>query len=248
MIKDLNRRAFDLLLWIATTAVIFTVLPAVCNAQAQAFFFVSCADLEHGPADGWVCGPGLAVESDLKWLKSDLHFRFFVGDGERADGNDVDIYSGAIGLQRRLWKTGPLSLRGGYQKGTAAFPDVELGGGLTVVASDSSWTGGVVLDLPELPEVEGEEAYWRKDWKSLSWPERWRLLSPAIEFHVTGAGKPPTFARGRGLCGRLAVLQVCVDKTKRKVGPNGKTVSVSVGWPLGCKSRRCVEERLRLGR
>lgn len=232
MTKDLNRRAFDLLLWVAVTIAIFAI-PAICNAQAQAFFFVSCADLEHGPADGWVCGPGLAVESDLKWLRSDLYFRFFVGDGERADGDDVDIYAGAIGLQRRLWKTGPLSLKGGYQSGTAAFPDVELGGGLTVVASDSSWAGGVVLDLPEGIRERSK---------------RWGLLSPAIEFHVTGAGKPPTFARGRGLCGRLAVFQVCVDETKRKVGPKGKTLSITAGWPLGCKSRRCVEERLRLGR
>jgi len=199
------------------------MLAEAARAQARAFAFYTCADMEHGPAEGWLCGPGLAVESDLKIIKSNLYFRFFFGDGTGASGDDVDVYAGAIGLQRRLWKAGPLSLKAGYQAGTAAFPDLDIGEGLMVVASDSSWTGGVVIDLPARIKDRSR---------------RWRLASPAIEFYITGPGKPPTFARGKGLCGRLAMFQVCLDKVKRKVGPRSKTVSITAGMPLGKRRSR----------
>ena len=138
MIEDLNNRSRFLLLLVATIVVFALAVPAICGAQARAFVFYTCADMEHGPAEGWLCGPGLVVESDLKIIKSNLYFRFFFGDGTSRAGDDVDVYAGAIGLQRRLWKAGPLSLKAGYQAGTAAFPDLDIGEGLTVVASDSS--------------------------------------------------------------------------------------------------------------
>ena len=215
-VSEFNRGSLGISPWIlAAVAIAFVAGPARGEEPSFSALSYTRAHIDNGAVDGELDLISIYSESRLTvpWLR--LVFSFSVGDGAGPLGDDRDVYAARGGLKVQPWAKRPLRLSAGYQAGSVGLPDVETGNHLTLFGSDSSWTGGISLE-----------------WEEIKWIKKFPVPA-AFDFHFTGPGKPPTFARGRGLCFRIGPLQYCVDETSRDIGGKGKAAAWTWGHKLG---------------
>ncbi len=238
--EDLNRGAswFYPLIMAAITACLLAGSargdePSFRDERSFTALSYTEASFDNGAVDGKARIVSIYTESRLN-IPARLFFRFSVGDGQGPLGDDRDIYSAAGGVKVAPWDSGPLRFKVGYQAGSVGLPDIETGTHLTLFGSDSSWFAGAGFE-----------------WEEIELAEKTLPVPIAIEFYFTGPGKPPTFARGRGLCVRVGPLQYCLDEINRDAGGKGKVTSWTWGHKLGEPwpwSKKTAAEQLKADR